>query len=78
MGIVNGDLQYLDLIAELCPDVDYLGVNAYRGGTFSDLFGKVDEKLGKPVLLMETGCDAYKAHEKREGQLAQSRIIHSN
>lgn len=78
VGIVNGDLQYLDLIAELCPDIDYLGVNAYRGGSFSDLFDKVAAKLGKPVMLMETGCDAYNAHEKREDQLSQARIIHSN
>lgn len=78
VGIVNGDLQYLDLIAELCPDIDYLGVNSYRGGHFTDLFDRVAETLGKPVLLMETGCDAYNAYENREDQLAQARIVHSN
>ena len=78
VGIVNGDLQYLDLIAELCPDIDYLAVNTYRGGSFSDLFAKVAGTLGKPVLLMETGCDAYNAQTMREDELSQARMIHSN
>ena len=78
VGIVNGDLQYLDLIVELCPDIDYLAVNTYRGGSYSDLFDVVAQKLGKPVLLMETGCDAYNAEQKREDQLSQARMIHKN
>ncbi|MEM1083326.1 MAG: hypothetical protein AAGI48_04340 [Verrucomicrobiota bacterium] len=78
VGIVNGDLQYLDLIAELCPDIDFLGVNAYRGKDYSDMFERVAQTLDKPVLLMETGCDAYNAHEKREDQLSQARMIHDN
>ena len=78
VGIVNGDLQYLDLIVELCPDIDYLAVNTYRGGNYSDLFDVVAEKLGKPVLLMETGCDAYNAVKKGEDQLSQAQMIHKN
>lgn len=78
VGIVNGDLQYLDLIAELCPDIDYLTINAYRGKHFSDLFERVAETLDKPVLLMETGCDAYDALARREDQAAQARMIHDN
>ncbi|GHC54311.1 glycoside hydrolase family 2 TIM barrel-domain containing protein [Roseibacillus persicicus] len=78
VGIVNGDLQYLDLIVELCPDIDFLGVNAYRGKDFSDLFEQVKTKLGKPVILMETGCDAYHAVEKKEDELSQARMVHDN
>jgi len=78
VGIVNGDLQYLDLIAELCPDIDFLAINAYRGETFSDMFDQVAEKLGKPVILMETGCDAYHAVDKREDQSSQAAMIHHN
>ena len=78
VGIVNGDLQYLDLIAELCPDIDFIGVNAYRGPTFSDLFHKVKTALNKPVIFMETGCDAYHAAAGKEEQLSQSKIIHRN
>ncbi|MDP0492297.1 MAG: glycoside hydrolase family 2 TIM barrel-domain containing protein [Verrucomicrobiota bacterium JB023] len=78
VGIVNGDLQYLDLIAELCPDIDYLGVNVYRGRSYRDLFKRVKETLGKPVLFMETGCDAYNAVTHQEDELAQARMIHAN
>lgn len=78
VGIVNGDLQYLDLIAELCPDIDFLAVNAYRGKHFSDLFELVEKTLGKPVLLMETGCDAFNAVEQREDQALQAEMIHHN
>lgn len=78
VGIVNGDLQYLELIAELCSDIDYLGVNAYRGETFSNLFQRVKETLGKPVIFMETGCDAYHAVEMKEEQLSQARMVHDN
>ena len=78
VGIVNGDLQYLDLIAELCPDIDYIAINAYRGQTYSDLFERVAKTLDKPVLLMETGCDAYNAAENREDQLPQARMVHDN
>ncbi|MGJ8726477.1 MAG: glycoside hydrolase family 2 TIM barrel-domain containing protein [Roseibacillus sp.] len=78
VGIVNGDLQYLDLIAELCPDIDFLGVNAYRGETFSDLFTKVKATLNKPVILMETGCDAYHAVKEKEEQTSQALMVHDN
>ncbi|MEM9080493.1 MAG: hypothetical protein AAGC74_07380 [Verrucomicrobiota bacterium] len=78
VGIVNGDLQYLDLIKELCPDIDYLGVNAYRGPTYSSLFQEVEETLGIPVIFMETGCDAYHAVKQAEDQLSQAEMIHSN
>lgn len=78
VGIVNGDLQYLDLIAELCPDIDYIGVNAYRGRTYSDMFERVAKTLDIPVILMETGCDAFNAVQQREDQLSQAEMIHHN
>lgn len=78
VGIVNGDLQYLDLIAELCPDIDFLALNAYRGRDFSDLFDRVAKELGKPVILMETGCDAFNAVTGEEDQRLQAEVIHQN
>lgn len=78
VGIVNGDLQYLQLIAELCPDIDFIGVNAYRGPTFSNLFEEVKTTLDKPIIFMETGCDAYHAVDGKEEQLSQARMAHSN
>ena len=37
MAICNGDLLFLDIIAEECKDIDVLGTNVYRGVSFGDL-----------------------------------------
>ncbi len=73
--IVNGDIQYIDLIAELCPDLDLLGTNVYRGVSFTDLWARVDEKLDLPVVFFEFGSDAFNAREFREDQVAQAPIL---
>ncbi|MFU8821920.1 MAG: hypothetical protein ACNA8G_10245 [Gammaproteobacteria bacterium] len=73
--IVNGDIQYIDLIAELVPELDLLGSNVYRGKSFTDLWSQVDAKLDLPVVFFEFGSDAYNAREGREDQLAQATIL---
>ncbi len=77
--IVNGDLQYIDLIAEYCTDLDLLGVNTYRGKSFinpvSNLWQDVKNKLDLPVVFMEFGSDAFNARENREDQLAQATYL---
>ena len=74
-SIVNGDIQYIDLIAELCPDLDILGVNVYRGKSFTGLWSEVDEKLDLPVVFFEFGSDAFNAREFQEDQVAQAVIL---
>ncbi len=76
--IVNGDIQYLDLIVEYCPDLDILGVNSYRGISFTDMWKRVHAELGLPVMLMEFGSDAFNVIEHREDQAAQAHIIKGN
>ncbi len=73
--IVNGDLQYIDLIAEYCAGMNLLGVNAYRGKSFTGLWAEVDAKLDLPVLFFEFGSDAYNARTGQEDQLAQAQIL---
>jgi beta-galactosidase len=73
--IVNGDIQYIDLIAELVPELDLIGSNVYRGKSFTDLWSQVDAKLDLPVLFFEFGSDAYNAREGREDQVAQASIL---
>ena len=75
--IVNGDLQYLDLIVELCPDLDLLGTNVYRGAGFTSMWEEVDEKLGLGIALFEFGSDAYNARLEKEDQVAQARLLTS-
>ncbi len=73
--IVNGDIQYIDLIAELMPDLDLLGSNVYRGKSFTSLWAEVDEKLDMPVLFFEFGSDAFNAREFEEDQVAQAVVL---
>ncbi|MFO7655092.1 MAG: glycosidase [Candidatus Krumholzibacteriia bacterium] len=75
VAIANGDLQYIDLIAEECPDLDVFGTNVYRGISARDLFQVVQEKLGIPALFTEFGADAFHAIEMREDQATQARYL---
>ncbi len=72
ISICNGDLLFLDLIAEQAPDVDILGINVYRGISFTDLYDQVRDEYGKPVLLTEFGSDAFNAQTLSEDQEAQA------
>ncbi|MFK8016701.1 MAG: hypothetical protein AB8G17_14805 [Gammaproteobacteria bacterium] len=73
--IVNGDIQYIDLIKEYCVDMDLLGSNVYRGQSFTSLWREVKEKLDLPVVFFEFGSDAFNAREFREDQEAQAKIL---
>jgi hypothetical protein len=72
---VNGDLQYIDLIAEINTDLDLLGINAYRGKSFTSLWEEVDKKLDVPVLFFEFGADAFNARTGQEDQVNQALIV---
>jgi len=73
--IVNGDIQYIDLIKEYVTDLDLLGVNAYRGISFTGLWKDVDEKLDLPVLFFEFGADAFNSKHFAEDQGAQASFL---
>ena len=79
--IVNGDIQYLDLIAEYGKDWDLLGINAYRGISFDNeeagnyMWREVKEKLDLPIVLMEFGSDAFNARDFVEDQAAQASYL---
>ena len=78
VAICNGDLLYLDIIAEECKDVDIFGTNSYRGESFGDLFDRVKKEYGKPVLFTEFGADAYNAIKQKEDQEAQAHYLICN
>ncbi|MCR4733797.1 MAG: hypothetical protein K5829_02180 [Treponema sp.] len=78
VGIVNGDTQYLELIKELCPSLDILGVNAYRGYRFYDSFYEnIADVLDKPIMFTEAGADAYNEITHQEDQFAQMSYLMS-
>ena len=72
VAICNGDLLFLDIIADECKDVDIFGINIYRGISFTDAFERVRKEYGKPVLFTEFGSDAFNAITKDEDQQAQA------
>ncbi len=78
MAICNGDLLFLNLIAQECKHVDVLGINSYRGASFTDLYDRVKKECGKPVMLTEFGCDAFNAATNSEDQQPQADILVSN
>ena len=47
MAICNGDLLFLDIIAQECKDIDIFGTNMYRGVSFGNAFAEVKNKLNK-------------------------------
>ncbi len=75
VAIANGDVQYIDLVAQECKNLDIFGANVYRGISARDLFDVVKEKLGIPVVFTEFGCDAFNAKEMREDQIMQAHYL---
>ena len=75
VAIANGDVQYIDVIAQECPHLDVLGTNVYRGISARDLFQVVKDKLGIPVMFTEFGSDAFNQKEMREDQRMQARYL---
>ncbi len=78
IAMANGDLLFMDIIVEEVPDMDIFGTNTYRGFTFTDLYDRVRDEYGKPVLLTEFGSDAFNARTNQEDQAAQARYKLSN
>ena len=78
VAICNGDLLFLNIIAKECKDVDVYGTNVYRGQSFGDLFQRVKQEYGKPVLFTEFGSDCYNTNTNAEDQLAQATYLKQN
>jgi hypothetical protein len=75
VAMANGDIQYIDLIAQEVKGLDVFGANVYRGKSFGDVFQVVKDKLGVPVLFTEFGADAWNQKDMREDQLTQARYL---
>jgi len=61
VALSNGELEFLDVIARECPDVDVLALNAYRGpeGMGTHFWDSLKEVWRKPVFIGEFGCPAF-------------------
>ncbi len=78
IAICNGDLLFSEIIEKECKNVDILGINAYRGLTFTDLYSRVKKELIMPVILTEFGSDAYNTIANQEDQEYQAKVLLSN
>lgn len=78
VAICNGDLLFLDIIAEECRDVEIFGVNMYRGASFGDAFQRVKDMLNVPIMFTEFGADAFNAIENAEDQQSQAYYMVNN
>jgi len=78
MAICNGDLLFLEIISQECKDIDILGLNMYRGASFTDAFEKVKKDFDKPILFTEFGSDAFNAIENQEDQKMQAYFMVEN
>ncbi|QJP34583.1 glycosidase [Nonlabens sp. Ci31] len=78
IAICNGDLLYLNLVAEYLTDMDIYATNMYRGVSFSDAFDRVKNELGKPLMFSEFGSDAFNALNNKEDQKMQAYYMVNN
>lgn len=78
IAICNGDLLFLDIIADECKDIDIFGTNMYRGVSFGNAFQEVKSKLNKPILFTEFGADAFNAIDNAEDQKSQAYFMVNN
>lgn len=78
IAICNGDLLFLDIIAESCKDVDILGTNMYRGVSFGNAFQEIKTKLNKPMFFAEFGSDSFNTIDNSEDQKSQAYYMVNN
>jgi hypothetical protein len=78
MAICNGDLLFLDIIAKECKDIDILGVNMYRGASFTDAFTRVKKEFDMPLMFTEFGADAFNTIQNQEDQKSQAYYMVEN
>ena len=78
VAICNGDVLFIDIIAEECPDIDIYGTNMYRGKSFGNAFKEVKDKLNKPILFTEFGADSFNALTNQEDQKMQAFFMVEN
>lgn len=75
VSMANGDLGYIDIIVEECPNLDIFGTNQYRGISVRDMNKEVEAKMDIPLVYTEFGSDAFNARDMREDQAMQAKYL---
>ena len=70
-----GEVMSLDVAKAQCPDVDVIGMLAYRGPGFGNLFRQVKQKFDLPIVMIEWGCDSFNADTREPDEADQADYI---
>ncbi len=70
-----GETASLDIAKTQCPDIDVIGMIAYRGPNFGNLFRQVKDKFDLPVVLIEWGADSYNAYRREPDEDSQAEFL---
>ena len=73
--IVNGDIQYIDLIAEYLPGHGHSRQQRLPRESFTTCGIESRRELDMPVVFFEFGSDAFNARTFQEDQLNQALIL---
>lgn len=73
MGV--GEVTSLDIANEYAKDIDALGMIAYRGPGFGNLFRQIKQKFDVPVIMTEWGADSYNAFRREPDEDAQADFL---
>lgn len=75
VAMANGDLQYIDIIAEEVSTLDIMGSNVYRGRSARDFWQVIEDKMGLPAVFTEFGADRFDAQRLTEDQETQASYL---
>ena len=70
-----GEVASLDIAKEQCPDIDAIGMIAYRGSGFGNLFRQVKQKFDLPLILIEWGADSFNAMTEEPDEANQAKFL---
>jgi len=73
MGV--GETASLDVAGQVAPDVDIIGMLAYRGPGFGNLFRQVKEKFDRPIIMIEFGADSFNAASREPDETNQAEFL---
>lgn len=70
-----GEVKSIESFAQYAPDVDVIGMIAYRGNSFGNLFSYVKSRVDKPVVMIEWGADNWNAEKQKTDDKHQADFI---
>ena len=70
-----GETSSLDVAKTVATDVDIIGMIAYRGPGFGNLFRQIKDKFDLPVLMVEFGADSFNAANREPDETNQAEFL---